>query len=222
MNKSASVVFLVLITASIAIAQDEASQSQQASSSDAPPQLGMAVVVNPPAPATQLEEIQRRTGKVLVRGFTDVAGLRADDGTIVRVLAVELSELKGDRAYGLAIEIRPPARGERAVLSFVDENEIGPLLDALNDLTKLDHGATTLSNYEARYRTHGSLEVANIDLNGKRLLTVTTTQILPANVQLVWATATFPLARARELQQQIAAARDLLTSNKPPAPAPKE
>jgi hypothetical protein len=208
-------VALTFVLASWTNAQDAPAAPQQPPAADNPPQGGMAVVVTPPAPATQLESIQRQTGTVLVRGFTDVAGLRAEDGTSLRVLAVELTDSKGNKAVGLAIEIRPPSRSERVVLSFIDENEIDPLLAGIDALAKLDHGVTTLTNYEARYRTKGMLELANVDLSGTRFLTVTTTQVLPANAQLIWATATFPLGRARELQQQISTAKDLLARTKP-------
>ena len=172
---------------------------------------GVAVVVTPPAPATKLEEIQRRVGHLLVRGYTDVAGLRGDDGTAVRVLIVELTDATANqKALGLAIEVRPPTRSERTVLSFVDEDEIDSLMNGLDAMAKIDHGTTSLMNYEARFRTRGMLELANVDNNGSRFITVTATQVLPANAQLIWATATFPLARARELQQQLATAKESL------------
>lgn len=187
----------------------------QSTSGETPTQGGVAVVVTPPAPATKLEAIQRRTGHLLVRGYTDVAGLRGDDGTIIRVLVVELTDTQAnERALGLAIEVRPPTRGERAVLSFVDEDEVDALLNGLDAMAKIEHGSTTLMNYEARFRTRGLLEMANVDNNGSRFITVTSTQILPETSQLVWATATFPLARARELQQQIATAKESLAKLK--------
>ncbi len=206
-------VALVCLLGLLSRAADDGGQAAPGESGG--PTEGIAVVVTPPAPTTQLETVQRRTDTVLVRGFTDVAGLRSDDAATVRVLAVELTDLKAsEKVVGLAIEVRPAARGTQAVLSFVDENEVDGLIAGLDTLAKVEHNATSLTGYEARFRTKGMLELANIDINGSRFITVTTSQVLPATSQLAWATATFPIARARELEQQLSAAKDVLSRTK--------
>lgn len=207
---------LVVLCSAFAIASAQETPPAETPRSDQPAQGGMAVVVTPPAPTTKLETLQRREGAVMVRGFTDVAGLRADDGSTIRVLAVELNDLTNkEKSTGVAIEVRPSRSGERVVLSFIDEDEISNLLTGLETLSKIDHSVTTLADFEARYRTRGMLELANTEINGNRWITITATQILPANAQLIWATAAIPLSRSRELQQQLAAARDTLTRTKP-------
>src|SRR5437764_546329 len=99
-----------MFIASVALAQN--APTEQPNPSDAvPAQVGTAVVVTPPPPATRLEAIQRRTGQLLIRGYSEVASIRADDGTVVRVPTVELIDVGFDKARGIAVEIRPATRG---------------------------------------------------------------------------------------------------------------
>src|SRR6185437_9690633 len=181
MNKWIAVAAVLVCIGGPALAQtDDGGQQPSSNLRENLPTDGIAVVVTPPAPTTNLETMQRRTGTVLVRGFTDVAGLRSDDNATLRVLAVELSDMRtSEKVAGLAIEVRPAARGSRAVMSFVDENEIDGLIAGLDTLTKVEHNTTSLTGYEARFRTKGMLELANIDINGSRFITNSTRQGLP-------------------------------------------
>jgi hypothetical protein len=175
-----------------------------------------------PPPATTLERFALLTNTVVIRGYTDVAGIRDDQGTVARILAVEFTAVASrEKASGLAVEVHPNRADAPLVTVLVDGDEIDGLIDAVDALAKVEHATTPLANYEARFRTRGALELANIDDNGTRRLTLSATQVLPANGQLVWATMSLPLPRAKELASQFALARDALTRAKPAtAPAP--
>jgi hypothetical protein len=149
----------------------------------------MSMLMATPPPATALESFGRRINSVIVRGYTDVAALRDDDGTNVRFVAVEFNDLKAnEKAVGLAIEVHPNQAATPTVVSLIDEDEIDGLIEGIGALAKIEHSATALANYDARFRTRGALELANMDDNGTRRITLTATQILPANGQLVWGT----------------------------------
>ena len=214
---------LCLLIASAASAQTPALQNRAA-----PAQIPAAVPapislpLNNPPPATILEGFGLRTNATIVRGYSDVAGLRDDDGTVLRVLAVEFNDLKAnEKVVGLAIEVHPNRSDAVTVTSLVDGDEIDGLITGVETLAKLEHAATALPNYDARFRTRGSLELANIDDNGTRRLTLTATQVLPANGQLVWSTMSLPLTRAKELQNQLVLAKEVLARIKP-ATAPAQ
>src|SRR4051794_32582642 len=79
--------------------------AQEAPAAGAPGTAAPTMIPAPPPP-TRLEQFEQRTGTLIVRGYTDVATLRAEDGATVRVLAVELSDLRRqEKALGLAIEV---------------------------------------------------------------------------------------------------------------------
>jgi hypothetical protein len=170
---------------------------------------------SPPA-ATTLERFGLLTNTVVIRGYTDVAGIRDEQGAVARVLAVEFTAVASrEKASGIAIEIHPNRADAPVITALVDEDEIEGLIDAVDALAKIEHATTPLANYEARFRTRGGLELANIDDNGTRRLTLSATQVLAVNGQLVWATMSLPLPRAKELASQFALARDALTRARP-------
>src|SRR6266511_4142073 len=96
---------------------------------------GLTTLTIPP-PTTYLEGFGRRLGSVIVRGYTDVAGLRDDSGNTVRVLAVEFKNLSDakDQALGLAIEVHPNLAGAQTVTSLIDEAEIDGLIAGIETL----------------------------------------------------------------------------------------
>jgi len=59
--------------------------------------------------------------------------------------------------------------------AFVDYAEIDPLLGAIDSLSRLDESSTKLTSFEARYQTHGDLEMVSFrQTNRGTAVTVTT------------------------------------------------
>ena len=195
---------------------DDGGQQPSSALGENPPTDGIAVVVTPPAPTTHLETVQRRTGTVLVRGFTDVAGLRSDDNATVRVLAVELTDVRAsEKVVGLAIEVRPAARGSRAVMSFVDENEIDDLIAGLDALTKVEHNTTSLTGYEAAFSHEGD---AGAGEHRYQRFAVHHDHHEPdpaGDIAARVGDGDVSAGAARELEQQLSAAKQTLTRTKP-------
>jgi len=117
------------------------------------PEFWRKVGCQPLEPRTNLERLEERYGAVIVKGFTRVE-------STVKFTNVDALELR-DVA-------RPPspismAKGLAVFLdnnrAFIDYDDIDPLLNAIDTLSRVDETATKLTNFEARYRTQGDFEV---------------------------------------------------------------
>jgi hypothetical protein len=106
---------------------------------------------------TQIGAFEARTGVILVKGFNPVGA--------IPLSAVELSVgckqtrdlATGEKIYGLIIEVEGPQLPPEAVL--VDDNEAGPLLNAVNTLGKVNNDLTTLNGFEATFTTKAGLHI---------------------------------------------------------------
>src|SRR4051812_39790896 len=76
-------------------------QNEPAAPSDMP-----IVVTNIPKPQTKLETIVGQKGALLVKGYTDIGTLQSEDGSSVRVTAIEIADSsRGTRQTGLAMQV---------------------------------------------------------------------------------------------------------------------
>jgi len=130
------------------------------------PQFWRKVGCEPLEPRTKLEALDERQSTVLIKGFTqittvDIAGVRVD--------AVEMREMGNvSRAKGIVITVRDSfdrrtseRQNERPndKSAFIDYEEIDPLLNAIDAVSRVDETVTKLAGSEARYRTLGDFEV---------------------------------------------------------------
>ena len=170
------------------------------------------VVMNQPPSATRLESMLAARGTVIVRGFTDVGTVQAEDGSGVSVTAVELSDpTRGQREFGLAVGVRQGGRVPLSVLTYVDADELESLAAALDFLGRMDGTVTQLTGYEGRFKSKGDLEVANFADDGTRMVAVKGMQVLPENGQVIYASAYFPLSRLADVKQLVATGRQIIT-----------
>jgi len=113
-------------------------------------------------PLTKLEEFDWRTETVIVRGSTRVETLITRLGS-ARVDAVEFrDEANGAQATGVVIELRDNSRQDAPPLesrSYIDYDEIGPVIKAWDRVARTDDTITKLNNFESRYRMRGDFEI---------------------------------------------------------------
>jgi hypothetical protein len=111
-------------------------------------------------PRTKLEVIESSYEKVLIKGFTQIANLNVR-GADIRIDAVEIKDARpgGERALGIVFVLREPGDSPRESRSFVDYEEIDPLLRAWGAVVNVNESVTKLAGFEARYRTAGDLEI---------------------------------------------------------------
>jgi hypothetical protein len=184
-------------------------QNEPAPSSDAP-----IVVTNVPKPQTKLEAIAAAKGELLVKGYTDIGTLQGEDGSSVRVTAVEIADQsRGTRQTGIAIQVTTRNR-DRGATSLIDSEDVKSLLDSIDSIAKIDHAVTRMGDFESSYRTRGDLEIANIRTGNGRVVTITATQILSPSGLVLTGTAPFRVSRLPDLRQSIVAAQDALDQSK--------
>ena len=121
------------------------------------PEFWRKVGCEPFEPRTKLEAIEDRHSTVVIKGFTRITTVEVRG---VRIDAVEMRELGNvARAKGLVVNLREAGERPDENRAFVDYEEIEPLLNAIDAMSRVDETATRFVGFEARYKTQGDLEV---------------------------------------------------------------
>ena len=121
------------------------------------PEFWRKVGCEPLEPRTKLEAIEDRHSTVVIKGFTRITTVEVRG---VRIDAVEMRELGNvARAKGLVVVLREGGERPDDNRAFVDYEEIEPLLNAIDAISRVDESATKLAGFEARYKTQGDLEI---------------------------------------------------------------
>jgi hypothetical protein len=121
------------------------------------PEFWRKVGCEPLEPRTKLEAIEDRHSTVVIKGFTrintvDIRGIRID--------AIEMREMGNvSRAKGIVVVLRESGGRANDNRAFIDYEEIDPLLNAIDAVSRVDESATKLAGFEARYKTLGDLEI---------------------------------------------------------------
>ncbi len=106
-----------------------------------------------------------RQGALMLQGSSRVGGVRAAPGSLITVGSREVTDVQtGERALGVAIEVRSTGRADPDRVSYVDLDELPPLLAALDYMARVQRSETALDRFEARYVTKGGLLVTVFDV----------------------------------------------------------
>ncbi len=107
-----------------------------------------------PEPKTKLEAFERQTGRVVIKGYSEMGGI-AGLGS-VSVLCMEFTDAtSSDKQRGIVVEVKESGRLERSERSFIDYDEIDPLLKGIDYISKVKSSVTRLNAFEAKYKTKG-------------------------------------------------------------------
>jgi hypothetical protein len=121
------------------------------------PEFWRKVGCEPFEPRTKLERFEDLHSIVLVKGFTRITTI---DVRGVRVDAVEIRELSSIvRVKGIIVALREGGERPDDNRALIDYDEIDPLLNAIDAVSRVDETATKLVGFEARYKTLGDLEI---------------------------------------------------------------
>lgn len=121
------------------------------------PEFWRRVGCEPFEPRTKLEALEERHSAVIIKGFTRITTIEMRG---FRIDALEMRELGNvSRAKGIAVVLREGGEKPKEDRAFVDYEEIDPLLNAIDVVSRVDETVTKLAGFEARYRTHGDLEI---------------------------------------------------------------
>jgi len=139
------------------------------------PEFWRKVGCEPFEPRTKLEAIEDRHSTVVIKGFTRITTVEVRG---VRIDAIEMRELGNvARAKGLVVVLREGGERPDDNRAFVDYEEIEPLLNAIDAISRVDETATKLVGFEARYKTLGDLEVGVFRQTSRGTAVVLTTGI---------------------------------------------
>jgi hypothetical protein len=214
MNRSKSVVVALAAVAVIVLACLRVTGQQSDGPTDAlsEPPGGMTTqfVGKLPDPATVIESNALRTGMTVTKGYNRIGEVAGDDGSVIRISAVQVAVGESEKFRGLLVQVQQARGGVRSAVSYVDEDELGPLITAVADLAKLQPQNNHLTDLDASFRTRGDLEVVNVNNNGARSAGVRGTQVIRPTGQIVWATAALNIGRLEQLQHQLEAGREAL------------
>jgi hypothetical protein len=104
---------------------------------------------------TEIENFEARTNTVIVKGFGQVGSVSIGAGTVV-VMTKESADISsGLRDYGIAVELtgqNPPRQ-----IAFLDEDELSPLANGLDYLSKITSDASALPAFTAEFKTRSGL-----------------------------------------------------------------
>jgi hypothetical protein len=123
------------------------------------PQFRRQLACEPFEPRTKLEAVELRYERILIKGFSQIANFRTRD-VIIRLDAVEMKDSSSPlRAMGLVISLREAGEPPRENRSYIDYDEVDPLLKAMEAVARVNESVTKLASFEARYRTLGDFEI---------------------------------------------------------------
>jgi hypothetical protein len=121
------------------------------------PQFWRKVACEPLEPRTKLESLEDRQNTVVIKGFTRIMTVEVRG---VRIDAVEMREMRNvSRAKGIVISLREGGERPNENRAFIDYEEIDPLLNAIDLISRVDETVTKLAGFEAHYRTLGDFEI---------------------------------------------------------------
>ncbi len=166
------------------------------------PEFWRKVGCEPFEPRTKLEAIDDKHGTVIIRGFTRITTVEVRG---VRIDAIEMRELGNvARTKGLVVVLREGGERPDDNRAFVDYEEIEPLLNAIDAISRVDETATKLAGFEARYKTQGDFEIGVFRQTSRGTAVVLTTGICDR------ATATLTLDDLAKIRAMIQEAKSRL------------
>jgi hypothetical protein len=113
---------------------------------------------------TRLEVLMARQGTLILSGSSRVGAVRSTGGALVAVAGREVRDAQtGERARGISIEVSTTGGRDPERVSYVDLEELAPLLAALEAMARVQRTETALDRFEARYLTKGGLLVTVFD-----------------------------------------------------------
>lgn len=119
-------------------------------------------------PKTKLEAFEKQTGTVIIKGISEIGSV-SGLGTISVECMEFINVSTGVRQLGIVIEVKESGRLERSDRSFIDYEEIDPLMKGIDYVSKVTANSIKLSNFEAIYKTKGDFSVITFSGSSGRI-----------------------------------------------------
>ncbi len=112
----------------------------------------------PNLPLTKLEAFETNTGAIVLKATTDLGSVSTSSGVVTVRYKENTDTATGRKEHGLAIEITRQVAPKDTML--IDYDELPSLLNAIDYLSKVDVGVTSLGSFDAAYTTKGGFRIA--------------------------------------------------------------
>ncbi|HYY58006.1 MAG TPA: hypothetical protein VE842_11795 [Pyrinomonadaceae bacterium] len=115
-------------------------------------------------PLTDLEELDTKTGAVIVKNYTVVGAVSGFGGTATVTGYEFVDTQSGRKGYGIGVELEESERSQRADLErlYVDYDEMDSLIKSVDYIIRIEKSAT-MDNFEAQYKTRSELTVTTFN-----------------------------------------------------------
>jgi hypothetical protein len=110
---------------------------------------------------TEIENFETQTDTVIVKGFSQNGSMTTDAGIISLRLKESIDVGHGSKLYGVAIEL---AAGQRRDFFIVDYDEMDPLINGIDYLSKISYDATALASFDASVTTRSGVRIVAYSL----------------------------------------------------------
>jgi hypothetical protein len=129
---------------------------------------------------TRFEAFQSRAGTVIVRAFLVAGFVRGPEGSVRVEYDVLTDSSTGEKEYGIILRVNPGAEPDRGTNTYIDYDEIQPLLKGIEQMSTTTTSITELPTFEATYRTKGGLVLAKfVDRGGVNYIKISSIFIAP-------------------------------------------
>jgi hypothetical protein len=132
---------------------------------------------------TRLEAFQSRTGTVIIRAFSVAGFVRGSggEGSMRVEYDVLTDSTTGEKEYGIILRVNPGTQPDRGSNSYIDYDEIQPLLRSIEHLSAATTSITDLPTFEATHRSKGGLVITKyVDRGGVNYIRVSSIFVTPA------------------------------------------
>lgn len=163
---------------------------------------------NKVVPSTKLEAFSARTGIVVIKAYSTLGVVNGLGRVSIDAREFRDASNPKQAQYGVAFEVKESGRLERENTSFVDEDEIDSLIRGLEYISKIDKNVTTLTNFEAQFRTKGELSMTVFSGRGGEIsLAIASGRIGKTNAFL-------KLSDAEQIKQFLVQAKSVIATAK--------
>ncbi len=115
-------------------------------------------------PLTDLEELDTKTGAIIVKNYTIIGAVSGFGGTATVTGYEFVDTQSGRKGYGIGVELEESERSERAALErlYVDYDEMDSLIKSIDYIIRIEKSAT-MENFEAQYKTRSELTITTFN-----------------------------------------------------------
>lgn len=157
-------------------------------------------------PRTKIEEFSAQTGVIIVQGYEKIGVRRGLESSYLRIETKEfINAEKKKSKYGIAIHIYSGPKLDTENISYLDYDEINPLIEAIDYIINIKKNVTKFSDYQADYVTKGGLRISAYSSEGEVRAAVTSGQFLET-------TAYFPITALPEIRSILIKAKEKIDS----------